>query len=104
MCDTWDIVCPGGLIPKRVRRVTFFNKVIKQSEILHGKSTGRVDLRRNCPHNPPTIVPRLLNLNLWPLACQASLGALGAIGVVLGALKRRVSICRLVQGRCLSIL
>lgn len=104
MCDTLDIVCPGRLIPKWVRRMTFFNKVIKQSKVLHGKGIGRVDLGRDCPHNPLAVIPRLFNLNLGPLASQASLGALGAIGVVLGTLKRGVSICRLVKRRCLSIL
>lgn len=104
MCYTWDIVCPGLLIPKWVRRMAFFNKVIKQSEVLYGKGIGPVDLGRNCPDNPLAIVPRLLNLDLGPLACQAPLGALRAIGVVLRALKHGVSICRLVQGRCLPIL
>lgn len=88
MCDTWYIVCPGPFIPKRVGGVTFFNKVIKQSEVLNGKRMGRIDLAGDCPGNPLAVVPRLLDLYLGPLACQASLSALRAIRVVLGALKR----------------
>lgn len=87
MCDTWYIVCPGSFIPQWVGRVTFFNKVIKQSEVLNGKSIGRVDLAGDCPSNSPAVVPRLLDLYLGPLTCQASLGTLSAIWVVLGALK-----------------
>lgn len=68
MRDTWYIVCPALLIPKRVGRVTFFNKMIKQSEVLYGKSIGRVDLAWDGPGDPFAVVPRLLNLDLGPLA------------------------------------
>lgn len=98
MGDTRYGVCPLLLIPKRVRRMTFFNKVIKQSEVLYGKCIGRIDLARDGPGDPLAVVPRLLNLDLGPLACQAPLGALSAIGVVFGALKRGVSICRASAG------
>lgn len=94
MRDTRYSVCPLLLIPKRVRRMTFFNKVIEQSEVLYGKIIGRVDLARDGPGDPLAVIPRLLNLDLGPLACQASFSALRAIWVVLGALKCGVSICR----------
>lgn len=74
--------------------MTLCNKVIKQSEVLYGKSIGRVDLARDGPGDPLAVVPSLFNLDLGPLACQAPLGALSAVWVVLGALKRGVSICR----------
>lgn len=68
MCDTWYIVCPALLVPKRVRRMTFLNKMIKQSKVLYRKSIGRVDLARDGPGDPFAVVPRLLNLDLGPLA------------------------------------
>lgn len=104
MCDTWYIVCPLLLIPKRVRRMAILDKVIEQPKILYGKSVGRVDLAWDFPGDPLAVTPRLLNLDLGPLASQASFGALRAMGVVLRALKRWVSNYRLVQKRCPSIL
>ena len=90
-----NIMLPALLIPQWVIRMALLNKIIKQPEILHAEAIRRVDLARddNGPGvvrgaRPLAVTPRLLDLDLGPLASQAALRALRAVGVVLGALRR----------------
>jgi hypothetical protein len=91
MRNARNIMLPALLIPQRVKRMALLYKVIEQSEILHREAIGRVDWAGDGPGDPLAVIPSLLDLDLGPLAREASFGALRAVGVVLGALQRWVS-------------